>query len=370
MRIIQWAFPYLPTMGGREIFVERLCKSLTRSGHDIYVIAPPPSENEFVAPNYVHTTEFPVHRHDLREAILSKDSAQVEAAQQRLIADIARIQPDVIHLHTIGPEILILREALTESGLNPVFVYTHHDLVINNALWRHFLSTMDVIVSISQHSREALVVHEPSLGQKMVLIKNAVPVEANFLPILEGNQEIFAFGRLSEEKGFQFLLEAWAQLRPHSGGIKLVIAGEGPYGCELHVQAKRLEITESVEFPGWLSQIGVRTHLDQSRLVVVPSIWSEPFGLVAAEAQARARPVIASDVGALPDIVIHQQTGLIVPPSSPDLLSQAIQQISHDLPTLRSLGAQAFDHATQSLNWDSCVTEYETLYERMVISRD
>lgn len=368
MRIIQWAFPYLPAIGGREVFIQRLCNSLTDNGHDIHVIAPPPSNTEFMVPNYVHTDDYPIHRHDLRSSILSKDSNLIKAARKQLLIDLARIKPDVIHLHTIGPENLILRDALGELGFTPVFVYTHHTPSIDNVLWRHFLSTMDVIVAISEHSREQLELHDPSNREKMVLIENAVPVEANFSPILAENREIFAFGRLSEEKGFQVLLDAWSQLRAYIGGMKLIIAGDGPYSSQLHAQAKRLGIAESVDFPGWLSQNCVRSHLDQSRLVVVPSIWNEPFGLVAAEAHARARAVIASDVGALSEIVLHQQTGLLVAPNSPEMLSQAIQQIAHDLPALRSLGAQAFDHAMHSLNWKFCVTKYQDIYTKALVA--
>ncbi len=355
--------------GGREVFVQRLCNSLTKNGHDIHVIAPPPSNNEIVAPSCVHTDQFPIHRHDLRKAILSKDSTQVEAMQQRLIVDITRIQPDVIHLHTIGPEIVMLRDALRQAKIEAKFVYTHHGLSEDHTFWRYSLSMVDTIVAISEHSREQILRTVPFTAVKLIVIRNGVPVSSACTPLGASQQDIFAFGRLSAEKGFHLLLDAWAAVQPSICGLQLVIAGEGVDGRALRAQSKKLGITNTVSFPGWLSQEQISQRLSECRLVVVPSIYEEPFGLVAAEAHAKSRPVIASRIGGLPEIVIDGETGLLVESNCAEGLASALKATMHDLPRLQTMGIKAHARAFKELNWDTCVTEYETLFQNLVDPR-
>lgn len=369
MKIIQWAFPYLPTMGGREIFVQRLSQSLAGQGHDIHVIAPPPAKNELTDPNYVHLDKFPVHRHDLRKAMLAKDSVKVEATQQRLILDLTRIQPDVIHVHTIGPEIVVLRDALRQAKIDAKFVYTHHGLSEDHTFWRYSLSMVDAVVAISEHSRNQILQLVPFIATKLIVIRNGVPVTPQYTPLGVSQQEIFAFGRLSAEKGFHLLLEAWAAVQSNTRGLQLVIAGEGVDGRSLRAQSEKLGITATVSFPGWLNQAQISQKLVDSRLVVVPSTFEEPFGLVAAEAHAKARPVIASRIGGLPEIVIDGETGFLVEPSSSQTLTAALVGVMHDIPQLQSMGEKAHTRAINELNWDSCVREYEMLFKRLVVSR-
>lgn len=370
MKIIQWAYPYLPTMGGREIFVQRLCKSLTSAGHEIHVIASPPANNEFVDPNYIHAEEFPVYRHDLRKAMLSKDSAQVEAARNRLLVDLTRVQPDVIHIHTCGPEIVMLRDTLRLGKINAKFVYTHHGLNEDHTFWRYSLSMVDKIVAVSQHSYEQIQHAVPSTAAKLIVIRNGVPVEPEYAPLGDSHQEIFAFGRLSAEKGFHLLLDAWASLQSRILELRLVIAGEGVDGSALRAQCKRLGIADTVSLPGWLSQEQISQKLDGSRLVVVPSTYEEPFGLVAAEAHAKARPVIASRIGGLPEIVVEGETGLLVQPNNVEALAQALGAAMHDLPRLQTMGEKAHARAMKELNWETCVLEYEELFQNLVTSCD
>ena len=101
-------------------------------------------------------------------------------------------------------------------------------------------------------------------------------------------------GRLSKEKGVDLLLKAvakipWAQLE---------IAGDGPLRASLEGLARSLGIENRVRFHGWLSLDKIGNLHQRAAAVCVPSLWPEPFGYVAAEAMAAARPVVAADGGA------------------------------------------------------------------------
>jgi glycosyltransferase involved in cell wall biosynthesis len=97
----------------------------------------------------------------------------------------------------------------------------------------------------------------------------------------------------------------------------------------------------------------------------MPSIH-EGFGLVALEAALAARPVVASRVEGIPEVVIDGETGLLVPPGDPDALAAAIEQLLADPERSRVLGARARDLAIERFGVERCVDGYVEVYERIV----
>lgn len=130
------------------------------------------------------------------------------------------------------------------------------------------------------------------------------------------------FGRLSPEKGQQAALIAMAQLLRSSPGTRLLLVGEGPSRNALVQLAADLGITDRVDLFGF--QQDVRHIMAACDLVLVPS-RKEGFGLAAVEAMAMARPVIATRVGGLPEVVSEGETGLLVPAEEPLALAAAIE---------------------------------------------
>jgi glycosyltransferase involved in cell wall biosynthesis len=96
-----------------------------------------------------------------------------------------------------------------------------------------------------------------------------------------------------------------------------------------------------------------------ARAVLCPAKWQEPFGMVAAEAQAAGTPVIAYRRGALPQIIIDGQTGFLVPPDDVAAAARALRSVN----SIRR--ADCRRHATLDLNLDACLTAHERLYQRL-----
>lgn len=119
-------------------------------------------------------------------------------------------------------------------------------------------------------------------------------------------------GRLAPEKGFDLIIQAVAQLVPHYPQLRLTIVGDGPARAKLQQQTAELNLEASVTFVGGLAPHEVTSYFDQANLVLIPSRWREPFGLVALEAAHRVRPVIDTDVGGLPEVVVDGKTGVLV----------------------------------------------------------
>ncbi|MCU1346198.1 MAG: glycosyl transferase, partial [Acidimicrobiia bacterium] len=131
--------------------------------------------------------------------------------------------------------------------------------------------------------------------------------------------QLLAVGRLVHEKGFDVLIEAVAETQ-----LPLILVGDGPLRAELEDLAARRHAP--VRFVGAVPPSALAHLYIEARAVVVPS-RREGFGLVAAEALASARTVIASRVGGLVDIVTPGVNGTLVPPDDPATLAEALRQL-------------------------------------------
>ncbi len=173
--------------------------------------------------------------------------------------------------------------------------------------WRHFI---DLVVAPSVAFREDLERHGVAVdavvphGITIPSLPDAPPV----VPAVVG----FA-GRLVPEKGLHVLLDAMAMFPSSLVNVRLRVAGDGPERAGLEARARSLGLVDRVEFLGQLSREGVERCMAETTVQVVPSVWREPFGLVAVEAMARGTTVVVSAAGALPEIVDDGRTGYVVP---------------------------------------------------------
>jgi glycosyltransferase involved in cell wall biosynthesis len=113
--------------------------------------------------------------------------------------------------------------------------------------------------------------------------------------------------------------------------------GEGPQAAELKAFAAKHGM-ENVEFTGFLSAQKQGEAWAGSAFSVVPSIWMEPFGMVVLEAWARERAVIAHQIGALPELVTHGETGLLAPPFQAEQLAATLARAFDSPAECRQMG--------------------------------
>jgi glycosyltransferase involved in cell wall biosynthesis len=145
-------------------------------------------------------------------------------------------------------------------------------------------------------------------------------------------------GRLEKEKGVEFLLQAMVLLRNTVPKVCLQIAGDGNCRAELESRVESLGICDKVVFLGWLGADRLREVFVNSWVLVVPSIWEEGLGMVLVEAGLMGRPVVASKIGGITDVVRHGENGLLVAPRDPEALAVAITSVLQDREKARSMG--------------------------------
>jgi glycosyltransferase involved in cell wall biosynthesis len=150
-------------------------------------------------------------------------------------------------------------------------------------------------------------------------------------------------GRLSPEKGILDLLAA-------ANGMKLTIAGDGPL---------REKVPGAL---GFIPHDELGSFYERAAVVAVPS-HREGFGVVCAEAMAHARPVVASAVGGLVDLVVDDETGLLVEPGDVDALRSALRRLLDDEELRRRLGAAARERVREHFSWERVTDLTVAAYE-------
>ncbi|MBA3729094.1 MAG: glycosyltransferase family 4 protein, partial [Actinobacteria bacterium] len=151
--------------------------------------------------------------------------------------------------------------------------------------------------------------------------------------------------RLIPFKGHDFLLDAFALARSEVDGLKLLVAGDGPLRGQLEVRVKNEQPPGVARLLGHVDD--VRSFMNTCDIVVFPSLpgFGEGFGLAALEAMAAGRPVVATAIDSLPEIVVDGETGYLVAPEIVEGLSDALVKLARDDGLRKRLGAQARERA-------------------------
>lgn len=175
-----------------------------------------------------------------------------------------------------------------------------------------------------------------------------------------GSQIVGVVARLEPEKGHPTLLEAWPTVLRAVPDSYLLIVGEGSRRDALEAQARELRIAHRVVFTGRRDDVpAVTAALD---VAVLPS-YREAQGLTILEAMALSRPVVASDVGGIPEMIEDGVTGLLVPPHDADALAAAIVRLLRDHPLADTLGRAGHDLVHDRFCIELMVQAVESIYD-------
>jgi len=176
---------------------------------------------------------------------------------------------------------------------------------------------IDTYIALTEFSRELFI--RGGLPEAKIRVKpNFVETDPG-LGSGAGGYTVFV-GRLSSEKGIDTLLDAWSRLRSDT---ELVIIGDGPMADQVRCAASQ---DPRIRLYGWRKASEVLDIVGDAAVLVVPSIWYETFGRVIVEAYAKGTPVIASNHGAMAELVEDGRTGSLFQPGSPEALARAIAQ--------------------------------------------
>lgn len=178
----------------------------------------------------------------------------------------------------------------------------------------------------------------------------------------------FAYvGRFVSEKGLPVLIEAAAQLKRRGLAFRLKFIGDGPERARLETAVKTNGMQDRTTFTGMLGPEALRRETADVKALVMPSVWEETAGMAAIEHMARGRPVVASDIGGLGEVV--NGAGLKFPPGNASALARCLRRIVEDPELSDRLGKEGRNRVIETFGLERRIDDHLRLCESIVKGR-
>jgi L-malate glycosyltransferase len=365
MKHILYVLPYM-NLGGTEKQAFSLMNSLQQQYH-ISLLAPDGSGAKPFRDAGFPYAEFPRLEQNLFVGLIQFRRSLLAIHLQKPI--------DVVHIHGAHELILLVKFFLPRIPI----VFTVHGYHGRQSPVSYRLAAIfcnwfaNQVIAVSQSELELLGAHHLKI-HKTTLIYNGVIETKSDAPRVAQLIEQFSLNstaqitigtaaRLSEAKGLRYLILAIAQLIDRHPEIKLIIAGEGELETELRQMVLDLRISKHVVFAGYVADL--QNLLCLMQIFVLPSL-QEPFGLVCAEAMSLGKPIVGTNVGGIPEQVVHDLTGFIVPPGDPAALADSINKLISDPKLMAEFGKQGYQRYQEKFALAGMVQATVDIYEKVM----
>lgn len=244
---------------------------------------------------------------------------------------------NIPHVHTLHNYELFSHWATMYKNGKPITKFNFFDKLYLTFM-RKVSSNITAVISPSKFVMDLAQNNGFFQKSKKFVIPHGIDNTKKIKPKLESSGEFLYFGRLDETKGIQVTIEAFR--KNLSKEVKFHIAGSGPYENKLK---KLANDDQRIIFHGFLEKEKLEFLINQCSYLIVPSIWYEPFGLVIIESLNRGMPVIASKIGAIPEIITNEYNGFLFEPEDSDSLSNIITKTIGDHQLISRLSQNALD---------------------------
>jgi glycosyltransferase involved in cell wall biosynthesis len=296
-------------------------------------------------------------------------------------------KPAILHTHTSKAG-LLGRLAAKLAGI-PVVVHTPHGHVFFGyfgplktrmfiMLERLASRITDRIVALTDREKEDYILFKIANADKLVVINSGIELgkfeEIPFnekqdlkseLGIPDNSLVVGTVGRLVPVKGPEFLIEAARYIHSKHHNTSFVFTGDGPLKQDLEQKARKLGIEKNILFLGWRD--------DVARIICIYDIFclpslNEGMGRVLVEAMALGKPIVASDIGGIPDLVVHGKNGFLVPPKNSLQLARHIQILIEDKEKREKMG-QAGKEMALNFSKEIMVEKISNLYKELMTQK-
>ncbi len=315
---------------------------------------------------------------------------------------VSKTQPDCVYLHKI-PSIEPFLNVCRDAGVRAVRMIHDHDLCCptgykyfrrngklcqHKAGWRcwadlgflektpdgplpvrytsirskiremHANFKLDALVVASEYMKEELLTNGCD-EDRVHLLAPVVRLSLGCDPLpVPSKPQILYVGQLLRGKGVDLLLDTLNKVRVP---FEAKIIGAGNAEDKLKALTESLGLSDRVSFLGWAPNEELDAHYNDARVVVVPSRWPEPFGMVGLEAMMHGRPVVAFDVGGIPDWLDHNITGLLAPEQDCDAFAAALDRVLTEDDTASAMGTAAFDRVGSVFGFEPYMETLESV---------
>jgi glycogen(starch) synthase len=367
MRILTFTPYFPPNVGGLETLVGELVGDLAARGHTLLVVT---SSEPGDLPADDEWRGVPVRRLPLHTPLARNEIRRIAEVRGAFAAIKREFRADVVHVNLA--DAAVLYHVLTEQGAPaPCVLTVHSALAASEArlgtVLHRALSTADAVTACSRSMLDQVLDTVPDVAPRSRVILNGIDTaRIQPSPAPTGPPRVLIIGRMIGDKGFDVGLRACAALVPEFPDLQVLLVGDGAERAPLAALAAELGILDRVESPGAVDAADVGAVYARATVVAVPSRYPEPFGLVAVEAALAERPVVASAVGGLPEVIADGVTGLLVPPDDPAALAAGLGRVLREPAYAHELAAAGRTRALERFGMSRHTSEFEALFEESV----
>lgn len=366
-----------PIYGGSGVVATELGKALAARGHEIHFIS---YQMPFRLGHVMERVTF--HEVGMLQYPLFEHSPYTLALTSKMV-DVARhVGLDVLHVHYAIPHTtsaVLARQILAKEGLHVPVVTTLHGTDITLVgqdpsyapVVTHSINESDGVTAVSEYLRRETYAHF-AVERPIDVIPNFVDVERfRRLPkdhfrraIAPGGEKILAHvSNFRPVKRTADTVEVMAGLRARGVAAKLLLVGDGPDRMATEHRARALGVADDVRFLG--KQDPIEEILSVTDAFLMPS-GSETFGLAALEAMACGVPVVSSNAGGLPELVVDGETGFLCPLGDVEAMTEATARLLTDDALQAQMAAASAARAADEFGLDRVIPRYEAHYERVL----
>lgn len=370
-------------LGGVPEVAYRLMKGLPSENYHLYL---------YVLKRYADHPEVREGQAErFRQAGIDLSFPEQDEKKFHVVADLCRWihrdRIDLLHTHSYKPNIYGRLAGLLckENGLNMVAHYHNHydnkwekdgSLIYDQLLERASARLVACSESVRRHLSERIGVS----SERIEIIPNGVDLDRFASPhdpegvraelgIPRDRKVVGIVGRISEQKGQEDFIQAARLIHQKVPGTVFLIVGaadDNVLMARLQRLAGELGLEKEVLFMGYIPDMPkVYSALD---LLVVPSRW-EGFGLVLVEAMAAGKPIVATEVGAIPEVVAPDETALLVPPGSPDSIADRAVFLLKNRDRAEEMGKRGVLRSKR-FSWEKGGAQLDRLYQAILKGRE
>lgn len=295
-----------------------------------------------------------------------------------------RIDADLCHSHTwygsmagyFGKVLYDIPYISTVHSLEPLRPWKEEQLGrsyhLTSWIERVALESSDRIVAVSKHSQREIIELFNVKPERVVVIHNGIDLdvwkhstasETRKAYGIDGDYILFV-GRTSRQKGMVYLIEAMKYVDP---GVKLVCCTSAPDTKEIEeeIAAKIAQEPRCVWINTLLREENYVELYSNCTVFACPSVY-EPFGIINLEAMACERPVVASAVGGIQEVVVPGETGYLVPPADPQALAESLNKVLRDRDMARRMGLAGRRRVEDHFSWTSIAEKTKAMYQELL----
>lgn len=251
-------------------------------------------------------------------------------------------------------------------------VLARHGMLLCSRKWKHKVTLKhlaDGIITNSRTIRDAYAAYGWFDEEFVRVVYNGITIpehvdKYDFSGRFPGKKIVYSAGRLSEQKGFTYLIEAAALLRRKRDDLVFVVSGEGKLEAQLKLQVEQAGLEDTFVFLGFSADI--YPYLKGCDLFVLASLF-EGMPNVVMEAMAMSRAVVATDVNGARELMQDGKTGLVVPPRNPEALAEGIERLIDSPDLLERFGQAGYERVRREFSMSAMGVHLERFLQEKVM---